>query len=261
MKENLSIFLFCNLLIASCTVSTTSTESEDILQYVDTFVGNSDNGHTFPGACTPFGMTQVSPETGNDSWRYCSGFNFEDDSIIGFAQTHLNGTGCSDLGDILLFPFTGEVKDGIFKSGYDKTSQTASPGYYKVKLTDSNIDVELTATQRTAYHIYTYNNAKPAHMLLDMQSGVVWDQKALRTHVLQSESNMPDNRTITGHQEVTNWVQRHYYYVIKFDKPYTLKETLAPRDGEKAKRMILAFDLAPGESLQVKIAMSTTGID
>lgn len=259
---SLSLF-FLLLLGYACNSSTnnSSANDEDVLQYANPFIGNADNGHTFPGACAPFGLIQAGPETGNDSWRYCSGFNFEDDSIMGFAQTHLNGTGCSDLGDILLFPFSGEIADGIYKSKYDKQTQTAAPGYYKVKLTDSDIDVEITATQRTAYHVYTYNNDAPARLLLDMQSGVVWDQEALRTHVLQSEINMPDKWTVTGHQEVTNWVQRHYFYVIKFDKPYTVKNTLASREGEKAKRLILDFDLKPGESVQVKVAMSTVNID
>jgi len=81
-----------------------SNVKEDYCCYVNPFIGNADNGHTFPGACVPFGMIQVSPESGNGSWRYCSGFNIEDDSIMGFSQNHLNGTGCPDLGDILILP-------------------------------------------------------------------------------------------------------------------------------------------------------------
>ena len=249
------------LLLTACGHSSSDEENADILTYVNPFIGNADNGHTFPGACVPFGLVQASPETGNDSWRYCSGFNFEDDSIMGFAQNHLNGTGCSDLGDVLLFPFSGEVKDGIYKSAYDKTTQSAVPGYYRVKLTDSDIDVEVTATQRTAYYVFTYNSNEPARMLLDMQSGVVWNQEALRTHVLYADMNMPDNWTITGHQEVTNWVRRHYFYVVKFDKPYTVKEVLPAREGEKAKRLVLEFKLKPGESLQTKVALSTVGVE
>ena len=79
-----------------------SNVEQDYCCYVNPFIGNADNGHTFPGACIPFGMIQVSPESGNGSWRYCSGFNIEDDSIMGFSQNHLNGTGCPDLGDILI---------------------------------------------------------------------------------------------------------------------------------------------------------------
>ena len=100
---------------------------DDYIRYADPFVGTSDNGHTFPGACVPFGFIQASPETGNDEWKYCSGYNFADDSLIGFAQTHLSGTGCPDLGDVLLLPFSGEVKDGVYRSKFDKNPKRRLP--------------------------------------------------------------------------------------------------------------------------------------
>ena len=148
--RNLLWILSGVLLVTACNNISSSDGNEDVLSFVNPFIGNADNGHTFPGACVPFGFIQASPETGNDEWKYCSGFNIADDSIMGFAQNHLNGTGCPDLGDVLIFPFSGDVKNGIYKSAYDKATQTASPAYYKVKLTDSDIDVEVTATQRTA---------------------------------------------------------------------------------------------------------------
>ena len=259
--RNLLWILSGVLLVTACNNISSSDGNEDVLSFVNPFIGNADNGHTFPGACVPFGFIQASPETGNDEWKYCPGFNIADDSIMGFAQNHLNGTGCPDLGDVLIFPFSGDVKNGIYKSAYDKATQTASPAYYKVKLTDSDIDVEVTATQRTAYYVCTYNSDAPARMLLDMQSGVVYNQDHLKTHVLYADMNMPDNWTITGHQEVKNWVRRHFFYVVKFDKPYTVKEVLPAREGEKAKRMILEFDLEPGESVQIKVALSTVGIE
>jgi len=254
------VILFFTLFSISCTQPSTQEEI-NYLDYVNPFIGNADNGHTFPGACAPFGLIQASPETGNDSWRYCSGFNFADDSIMGFAQTHLNGTGCSDLGDILLFPFHGTIQNGIYKSRYDKANQEASPGYYKVHLTDSDVDVELTATQRTAFHKYTYQQDSPARLLVDMQSGSVWNQNSLRTHVLYADMEMPDNQTITGHHEVTNWVRRHYFYAIQFDKPYTVIDTLDKLTGEKANRLILEFDLKPGETLQTKIGISSVSVE
>ncbi len=232
----------------------------DYCRYVDPFIGTADNGHTFPGATVPFGFIQAGPETGNDSWRYCSGYNYADESIIGFAQNHLNGTGCSDLGDILMLPFCGEVTDGDYRAVFRKSDETASPGYYAVRLADSEINVELSATHRTAFHRYTFLGEAPARVLLDMQSGVVWDAKAVENHVLAADMEMPDNRTITGHQYVTNWVKRHYYYVIRFDKPYTVKEELPAKEGNKAKRLILAFDIKPGETLQAKVSMSTVSV-
>ena len=119
-------------MVSACSPApqTKDNVEEDYCQYVNPFIGNADNGHTFPGACAPFGLIQASPESGVGSWRYCSGYNYEDNFIEGFAQTHLNGTGCPDLGDILLFPFSGDIKDNTYKSEYDKSTQKASPGYY-----------------------------------------------------------------------------------------------------------------------------------
>lgn len=99
-------------MVSACSPApqTKDNVEEDYCQYVNPFIGNADNGHTFPGACAPFGLIQASPESGVGSWRYCSGYNYEDNFIEGFAQTHLNGTGCPDLGDILLFPFSGDIK-------------------------------------------------------------------------------------------------------------------------------------------------------
>lgn len=230
-------------------------------KYVNPFFGNADNGHTFPGACIPFGMIQVSPESGNAKWRYCSGFNLEDDSIMGFSQNHLNGTGCADLGDILMQPFSGEISNENFKSKYNKKSQKAFPGFYEVHLTDFNVDVELTATQRTAFHRYTYNNNLPARLLIDLHSGLVDNPQALNERVLSSEVNMPDNFTITGQNEVNAWVQRKFFFVIKFDKPYVVKEELSSKKGEKAKRFILEFDIKTGEAVQAKVSISTVSID
>jgi predicted alpha-1,2-mannosidase len=256
--RNLSVFTILLLILYACTPN----ETPDYCRYVDPFIGTADNGHTFPGATTPFGFIQASPETGNDAWKYCSGYNYADNFIIGFAQNHLNGTGCSDLGDILMLPFTeGDIIDGNYRSSFKKSDEKASPGYYYVKLNDFDVDVELTATQRTAFHRYTFNKNAPANLLVDLQSGVVWSTKNVETHVLNAEMNMPDNKTITGRQQVSNWVKRHYYYVIKFDKPYTVKQELPAKEGNKAKRLVLSFDLKQGERLQAKIAVSSVSID
>lgn len=202
-------------MLIGCTSQPTQKES-DFAKYVNPFIGNADNGHTFPGACAPFGMIQVSPESGNGSWRYCSGFNYEDESILGFGQNHLNGTGCPDMGDILLLPFAGDIA-GEYKSKINKETQTAVPGYYSVSLTDFDVDAELTATARTAFHRYTYNSDKTPHLLVDLQSGIVSSDTDLHTRVLSAEVDMPDNKTITGHNYVSVWVKRHIFFVIEFD--------------------------------------------
>ena len=257
MKQLLSWGL--SLLLVGCSTSA-SKDNTDYCQYVNPFIGNADNGHTFPGATVPFGFIQASPETGNCSWRYCSGYNYEDTLIMGFGQNHLNGTGCLDLGDVLLLPFTGELpKDR--KLRFNKQTEQASPGYYKVDLTDVGVQAEATATARTAFYKYTYSQDAAPQLLVDLQSGVIGDENSLRTHVLASDIQMPDEYTITGTQEVTAWVRRLYSFVIKFDKPYKLKETLPAAEGENSKRMILTFDMKPGDALQAKVAMSTVDVE
>ena len=238
-----------------------SNVKEDYCCYVNPFIGNADNGHTFPGACVPFGMIQVSPESGNGSWRYCSGFNIEDDSIMGFSQNHLNGTGCPDLGDILILPFCGDIQNEKYKSRYEKEHQKAHPGYYSVVLSDFGVEVELTATQRTAMHRYTFRKAEPAHILVDLQSGIVSKNEQLRTHVIDAEVQLLDQYSIVGKNKVKMWVEREFFYVIKFDKPYIAIEELQPQEGEKAKRLLLSFDLKPGENVQVKVGLSTVSIE
>lgn len=257
--KKITIFTIMLLITTSCNHDITDKEYS---QYVNPFIGTAYNGHTFPGACVPFGLIQASPETGNHSWKHCSGYNIEDDSIIGFAQTHLNGTGCQDLGDILLLPFT-ETNDNVFrlKSKYDKDSQEARPGFYKVHLNDFNIDVELTSTKRTAFHRYIYKSDMPSKLLVDLQNGIVFEKEKLKTHVLHSEVSIPDSNTIIGYQIVENWVKRKYFFVIKFDKAYSGYNVLPKSKEEKSQRIIFDFNMSKGDTLNVKVGLSTVSID
>lgn len=256
MKKQLCNF-FLLLTFCSCIVE---QKVEDYSLYVNPLIGNADNGHTFPGACAPFGLIQVSPESGTGSWRYCSGFNYDDDFIDGFTQTHLNGTGLPDLGDVLMLPYCDKLPDSLYRSRYNKETQKASAGYYSVDLTDAHVGVELTATSRTAFHKYLFKDGTP-RILLDLQRGLVNDMERLHTHVLNANISMPDDYTIIGNNEVTEWVQRQYFYVIKFDKPYKVEEELPIQEGEKAKRLILSFD-GDGETVvQAKVAISSVSIE
>lgn len=254
--------LLCILLAFTACLFQETVQAADYAHYVNPFIGNSDNGHTFPGACAPFGMIQTSPESGNASWRYCSGFNYEDESILGFSQNHLNGTGVPDLGDILLLPFSRNILNNKYKSPINKSSQKAYPGYYTVTLPDDNINVEITATERTAFHKYTFNGDDgKAYLLVDLQSGLVTSPEALHTRVLSANMQLNDSLTISGHNETQGWVRRHFFYIIKFDKSYKVKEILPIQKGEKAKRLVLEFHLKKGESLQIKVAISGVSID
>ena len=148
---------------SSCTPAE-KTDTKDYTQYVNTFIGGADNGHTFPGACYPFGMIQTSPVTGAVGWRYCSEYVYEDSLVWGFTQTHLNGTGCMDLGGILVMPVTGTRARAwdAYRSHFPKDKEAATPGYYTTELSDPQVKAELTASIHAALHRYTYHKADSA---------------------------------------------------------------------------------------------------
>jgi len=153
-------------------------EGSSLCDFVDPFIGTGGHGHTFPGAVLPFGMVQLSPDTSNLGWDSCSGYNQKDGSILGFSHTHLSGTGCPDLLDLLVVPRTGPVvlapgtlqaPQTGYRSRYDRKTETATPGYYSVDLTDSRIRAELTATVRAGLHRYTFPQGEAGHLLIDWQ--------------------------------------------------------------------------------------------
>ncbi|MBO9658992.1 MAG: GH92 family glycosyl hydrolase, partial [Chitinophagaceae bacterium] len=237
---------------------TIAQTSVDLSQHVNPFIGTSGTGHTFPGACVPFGLIQAGPETGNLNWRYCAGYNVEDDSITGFTQTRLNGTGVPDLGDIRLFPFQHLATEGNYKSLYNKQSQKASPGFYTVDLKDVN--VQISATEHTSFHQYHFSKSGTGYVLLDLQSGLMGAGQKIEYRVKDASMNFADRKTITGSNEVKGWVGRKFFYVIQFDQPYKVKETIAAKEGERAKRVVLEFDLASAKTVKIKIGLSVVDI-
>ena len=260
--------ILCSLALAgvfaSCGTQTkTDAASMDYTQYVNPFIGAADNGHTFPGATTPFGMIQTSPVTGAVGWRYCSEYVNNDSIIWGFTQTHLNGTGCMDLGDLLVMPVTGErtrAWDG-YRSHFSKDQESATPGYYSVLLEEPNVKAELTASTRAALHRYTYNNADQAAVLIDLQHGPAWNQNQYHSHVRACEVNWEDDQTLVGHVDNSVWVQQDYFFVVKFNRPVTEKINLEMAETEKGQRIVAGFDMEPGDELLMKIALSSTGIE
>ncbi len=245
-----------------CNHQNQNTVSEvDLTKYVNPFIGTAFTGHTFPGATYPLGIMQPGPETGNFTWEYCSGYFYDDERINGFTQNRLNGTGCIDLGDLLMQPFSGDKRDDL-SSGFSKATETASPGYYAVELTDNDVKVEITTAPHVAFHRYLYAEGKSANLLTDFQSGLVWTKDRVHTHILDNEVNFESEYVITGHTTRREWVERTYYFVIEFDKPIASKELLDKQDPrEKAPRYILNFDMKDNQTLNMKVAMSTTGIE
>jgi putative alpha-1,2-mannosidase len=142
---------------------------------VNVFIGTGGDGHTFPGASRPFGMVQLSPDTQHrhfrQSYPWAAGYNHGDGSILGFSHTHFSGSGHSDLGDVLLMPYSGETKlePGYperpfsgYRSRFSHDQEQAEPGYYAVRLKDHDVDVELTASERVGLHRYKFKAGEPA---------------------------------------------------------------------------------------------------
>ena len=260
--------LLCSLALAgaftSCgNQSQTDATQMDYTQYVNPFIGAADNGHTFPGATTPFGMIQTSPVTGAVGWRYCSEYVNNDSIIWGFTQTHLNGTGCMDLGDVLVMPATGErtrAWDG-YRSRFSKDEEIATPGYYSVLLEEPNVKVELTASPRVALHKYTYHQADSASVLIDLQHGPAWSAGQYHSQVSICDVQWEDAQTLSGHVRNSVWVHQDYFFVLKFNRPTTSQINLPMAKTEKGQRIVACFDMQPGDELLTKIALSTTSVE
>lgn len=245
----------------SCTKQAETVEA-DYTQYVNPFIGAADNGHTFPGACRPFGMIQTSPVTGAVGWRYCSEYVYTDSIIWGFTQTHLNGTGCMDLGDLLVMPVTGNRNRAWddYRSPFNKQSETATPGYYGVTLDRPGVKAELTATPHTALHRYTYLKADSASVLIDLQHGPAWNDKQYHSQVTACNVEWENDSTLTGHVKNRVWVDQDYFFVLQFNRPVTEHFELPMAETEKGKRIIASFKMQDGDELLMKIALSTTGV-
>lgn len=264
--KKLSVFLYTLALgsaFYSCSTAKQDTPQTDYTQYVDPFIGAADNGHTFPGACRPFGMIQTSPVTGAVGWRYCSEYMYADSIIWGFTQTHLNGTGCMDLGDILVMPFTGERHRtwDAYRSSFSKTSENATPGYYTVTLDQAKVKAELTATTHAALHRYTYEQADSASILIDLQHGPAWNEKQYHSQVNSCEVNWENDSTLTGHVNNKVWVDQDYYFVMQFSRPVIDHFELPMAETEKGKRLVASFNIQPGKEVLMKVALSTTGVE
>ncbi len=260
-----SVLLLLTLLMAfACTQKESNSffmDESDLTQYVNPFIGTAFTGHTFPGATYPLGMIQTGPQTGNFTWEYCSGYFYEDSLIQGFTQNRLNGTGCVDLGDLLVQPFAGEKRDNL-DSHFEKSTEKASAGYYTVHLADNKVTAEMTASPHVAFHKYTYPNDESANLLIDFQSGLVWQDARIHTHVLENEVVFESDKVISGYTRRTEWVNRIYYFVVEFDKPFTVTEKLEPQSKfEKSERYILTFDMEGDETVNMKIGMSSASID
>ena len=254
---------FIKLLFAFLFLTSVGCNAQDLTKYVDPFIGTGGNGHTYPGATAPFGMLQPSPVTGFGSWAYCSSYVYTDTSIMGFAQTTLSGTGCADLGNILIMPVSGKlVRDwDKYRSNFQKKNEYAAPGYYSVYLDDVKTKVEITASERVAYYRMRFDGKDKKGMLIDLQYSAGTGRRGLHTHCKEASSKWLDEYTLVGYAKEKRWGYQEYYYVIKFNRPISNNAVLPQIENEKALRHVAEFNMQSGDELMAKIAISSVSIE
>ena len=222
--------------VALSLLSAHADQTADKVSYVNPMIGTEGMGHTFPGACAPFGIVQLSPDTDTiphnvggryqgKVYEYCAGYQHTDNTIVGFSHTHLSGTGHSDLGDILIMPQTGSLQlnpgtsdnpDGGYRQRFSHDTEQASPGYYEVMLADNGVKAQLTATQRVGIHKYTFPEGSEQRIILDLLHGIYnYDGK-----VLWSTLRVENDTLLTGYRITDGWARSNYtYFAISFSKP------------------------------------------
>ena len=224
---------------------------EDYAGYVDTKIGSGGHGHVFVGASVPFGLVQLGPTSIPQQWDWCSGYHDSDSTVIGFSHTHLEGTGIGDLFDITVMPVTGSVeysREGLW-SYADRTREVAEPDYYSVPLLRYDILAEMTATSRVGFHRYTFPASDSTAIVFDLENGGCWD-KATDTRI-EAEGN----DALKGWRFSKGWARNQkVFFYAKFSKPFTGVENI----GQYAR---VNFDLAEGEKIMLKVAISPIDID
>ncbi|TOJ77341.1 alpha-mannosidase [Vibrio parahaemolyticus] len=228
-----------------------------VLKYVDPMIGTATSGHTFPGATVPAGMVQLSPDTfigsntdhesGLNPWHSASGYwdssNYETGEVVntdvplyGFSHTHLSGTGATDLGDILVLPYADMANTQL--NSFDKANEEASAGYYKTKLNQGQIEVELSATKRVGLHKYTFAEGADRNVKFDLGHTLMNNNgKSLKNKV-----EVVDEYTIRGRKTSTGWFQgqdhqgQDIFFYAKFNQPIA-KALLGEQDLEPTREM------------------------
>ena len=266
------------LAIAWLVMTAGMTHAEELTQYVDPLIGSAEHGHVFVGANVPYGFVQLGPSNIKQDWDWCSGYNRSDSTIIGFAHTHLSGTGCGDLHDIMVMPVTGQVtyarghhedqQSGLW-SYQDRTKERAEAGYYATRLKRYGIDAELTATSRVGLHRYTFPESKEAAIVIDLVHGGGWDR------CRESAVRIVDDHTIEGYRYSGGWADdERIYFRAEFSRPFESYAFIEGTDKEartvaSGSTTISAQDLyfranfktRANEQILVKVALSPTSTD
>ncbi len=234
------------LTAAVALVTIFSVSAQDYTQYVNPFIGTGGHGHVFLGANVPFGNIQAGPTQKKQGWDWCSGYHYSDSTVIGFGQMHLSGTGIGDLGDVSLLPMTNPSQREV---KFSHKAEYVRPGYYSVMLA-SGIRVELTATQRVAFHRYSFPaDATKGYIALNLAQGIGWDK------MTSCKFKQESDKTITGFRMSEGWAKdQRVYFVAEFSEPVQLEEN--ERD------TIGIFSVAStSQPLLVKVGISAVSVE
>jgi len=238
-------------------------------QEVNPFVGTGGHGHTYPGATSPFGMVQLSPDTRLTGWDGCGGYHYSDSAIYGFSHTHLQGTGVSDYGDILFMPCT-QFNSGAqswpdrYKSRFSHKQEAATAGYYQVDLLDHGIHAELTTTSRVGIHRYQLEHPDTLTLIVDMNH---------RDELVHYSIYPLDDSTLVGHRVSDNWArEQHVYFAARFDRAFEWRDQLSElrdlgvdENGTLLQEMefvpVFACDFGVVDELNARVALSFVSIE
>ena len=251
--------------LGACTFSQSSESKTDYTQLVNPFIGTDFTGNTYPGAQAPFGMVQLSPDNGLAGWDRISGYFYPDSTIAGFSHTHLSGTGAGDLYDVLFMPVTLPYKEAQGELGihskFSHQDEEASAGYYRVKLQDYNINVELTATPRCGVQRYTFPKAE-SMVILNLKKAMNWD------FTMDSQIEVVDSCNIRGYRFSEGWARgQKLYFATRFSRPFKsveMDETEIKLKGEKVGTSKIArfmFDTEEGEQVTIVTALSGVSME
>ncbi len=242
----------------------------DLTALVDPFIGTAAHGHVFPGATTPFGMVQLSPDNGTDGWDWCSGYHYSDSLIAGFSHTHLSGTGIGDLCDILFLPsmeqFNLSLPDGnaslakLNRTWFSHDAEQARPGYYAVALA-SGVDVELTATPRCGIQRYTAATGGTMQVLVDLGFAINWDRPY--DCMLSWDGSL-----LTGRRISTGWAEKQFlYFASAFSRAPAAVEMLNAGQASggtitegRNVACLLTFEMNRGDELLIKTGISAVDV-
>ena len=263
MKVRNIIHMAClAALLAACT-----SQKENPVDFIDPFIGTGFHGHTYPGATVPFGAVQLSPDTRAGNWDACAGYHYDDSTITGFSHTHLSGTGCIDLGDLLIRPTTQSIdlskKTICTPTVFRHEDEKAEAGYYAVLLHEEGIRAELTATAHTGVHRYTFPKESTPTVIVDLKHSL--DNE----HIYESSLQVVNPHEMTGMRNTRGWSDnQRIYFVIQCSQPFekaTLVSNQKALEGKEAEgtdlQALLKFKDRTSEPIVMKVGLSIVSVE